>query len=49
MIIEEDMKIMEYNNDTQIKDVETYDSEMETVAGMHRIDFLTMLEELEFR
>ena len=41
--------MMEDNNDTQIEDIETDESELETVAGMHRIDFLTMLDELEFK
>ena len=48
-LFEGNIETMEENTDKQIEDVETEESEMETVAGMHRIDFLTMLEELEFR
>ena len=40
---------MEKKNDTQTNDIESEEPETETVAGMHRIDFLTMLEELEFK
>ena len=46
---EGNIETMEENTDKQIEDVETEESEMETVAGMHRIDFLTMLEELEYK
>ena len=48
-LFEGNIETMEENTDKQIEDVKTEESEMETVAGMHRIDFLTMLEELEFR
>ena len=39
----------EENKEKQSEEIETDEPENATVAGMHRIDFLTMLEELEFR
>ena len=41
--------ITEMSEEKEREEAETDESENKTVAGMDRIDFLTMLEELEFR
>ena len=43
MITEEESK------ETESEETESEERENKTVAGMDRIDFLTMLEELEYR
>ena len=41
--------ITEMSKEKEREELETEERENKTVAGMDRIDFLTMLEELEFR